>query len=83
MTKGVLYALLVAVAVGCVNPDRLTDNKTTPQKRKLWVKYTDNTVDTLMLSQWEIENLQLTYNHVLYTYNRVIANDVRTYGNCN
>lgn len=52
------------------------------QKVKVFVRYTDNSTDTLLIEPIAAGNLYLNYRHCLYFRNEVYANDVRTFRVC-
>jgi hypothetical protein len=85
----VFYFVLVASIIGC-NYKPIHEKPEMPSTQKIWLRYADNTTDTLTIDYREAQNLRLNYNQVLYSCNKVYCNDVkiyatdvRTYGKCN
>ena len=65
----VFYLVLVAFTIGCTNYESKTKQKQMPSIQKVWIRYTDNTTDTLTIDYWAAKHLELNYRHVLYSFN--------------
>ena len=87
--KKLSYVFYFVLVIGC-NHQPIKEKPEMPLTQKIWIRYTDNTTDTLTIDYWRAQKLELNYNHVLYSCNtvyckhvKVHATDVRTYGKCN